>query len=511
MGHANDIAQRWQDELLEKFPQCAAFLCPITKVLMLDPVTADDGCTYERKAIESWLETNDLSPMKRGGEKQNERVSIGKQLTANAKMKEDIDSVRAGDRSGLDSQSASDVPPPMDARLEAADVTSDLTKMFKILDPLQAELKSLANLTPPKIVVIGDESSGKSTVLEQLIRMPLFPRKQEFCTRLPIHVRLRRPEPASNDSPSVKMSVITAAAYAENGYDAKPLWPPVTIAIAKGYSFVQDRMDALSKSGLGGETGIVTDRIIVLDVLHPMVPVLDLVDLPGIVSVDVTAPGKVEAVETVISAQIDADKAHGMTSFYLIIVPSSKPNTNCALKYIKERGLLDCAIGVLTKADELRRPEDLRAWIKGGVVVDEEDDSVRTAAALGQVEIAKGWTATMLKMPKRMDVMADGKKVNYYLNAQLERLEKQKADEKLFFGGADANNVMRELYNEGLAGTGALAAKLNYEYYEYCRTEWLERTVTRLLQYELQLQSDRALLGVTDSVTKDELAANEVP
>ena len=166
---------------------------------------------------------------------------------------------------------------------------------------------------------------------------------------------------------------------------------------------------------------------------------------------------------------------------------------------------------MLTKADEVDRPDKLRAWIKGGDVEDEDDGSVRTAAALGQVEIAKGWTATMLKMPKRMDVMADGKKVNYYLNAQLERLEKQKADEKLFFGGADANNVMRELYNEGLAGTGALAAKLNYEYYEYCRTEWLERTVTRLLQYELQLQSDRALLGVTDSVTKDELAAKEVP
>ena len=85
MGHANDIAQRWQDELLETHPQCAAFLCPIRKVLMLDPVTADDGCTYERKAIESWLEADDLSPMKRGGE--GERISIGTQLTPNAKMK----------------------------------------------------------------------------------------------------------------------------------------------------------------------------------------------------------------------------------------------------------------------------------------------------------------------------------------------------------------------------------------------------------------------------------------
>ena len=59
---------------------------------------------------------------------------------------------------------------------------------------------------------------------------------------------------------------------------------------------------------LAGETGgVVADRIIVLDVLHPEVPVLDLIDLPGIVAVDVpgvTPAGKVDAVERVISAQV---------------------------------------------------------------------------------------------------------------------------------------------------------------------------------------------------------------
>ena len=69
---------------------------------------------------------------------------------------------------------------------------------------------------------------------------------------------------------------------------------------------------------------------------------------------------------------------------------------------------------------------------------------------------------------------------------------------------------MRKLYDRGLAGTGALAAKLTREYFEYSRGDWLKQTLTRLLEYELQLRSDRALLGATDSVTKDELAAKEV-
>ena len=39
------------------------FLCPITTELMRDPVSTVDGLTYERSAIETWLATNDTSPL----------------------------------------------------------------------------------------------------------------------------------------------------------------------------------------------------------------------------------------------------------------------------------------------------------------------------------------------------------------------------------------------------------------------------------------------------------------
>jgi len=43
-----------------EFPQ--AFLCPITLVLMDDPVVASDGHSYQRDAIETWLEFKGISP-----------------------------------------------------------------------------------------------------------------------------------------------------------------------------------------------------------------------------------------------------------------------------------------------------------------------------------------------------------------------------------------------------------------------------------------------------------------
>ncbi|XP_059666914.1 U-box domain-containing protein 35-like [Cornus florida] len=60
----NEVADRARD-----MASCAQpappnhFICPILKDVMDDPCVAADGYTYDRKAIEKWLEDNDKSPM----------------------------------------------------------------------------------------------------------------------------------------------------------------------------------------------------------------------------------------------------------------------------------------------------------------------------------------------------------------------------------------------------------------------------------------------------------------
>jgi hypothetical protein len=41
------------------------FRCPITKLVMIDPVIDKEGHVYERSAIESWIQTNHTSPFTR--------------------------------------------------------------------------------------------------------------------------------------------------------------------------------------------------------------------------------------------------------------------------------------------------------------------------------------------------------------------------------------------------------------------------------------------------------------
>ena len=282
----------------------------------------------------------------------------------------------------------------------------------------------------------------------------------------------------------------------------------ITIPIASGYVYVQQTMDELADEAArrsGSASGIVLDKMIVLEVFHPDVPVLDLVDLPGLVTVDVPEyPGKRQGVFDLVSSQIAEDREGGNTSIYLVTVPATgSPTLNNALKFMHDMGVADRTVGVFTKADQSPSLERLRAFVTGEDFTETETDGslvIKSAAAVGAAPLEKGWVTTMLKMPQPL---------MYYTSAQhsIERMKKMDNEEKLFFGGEDtpfASRILRDLFDRGYAGVGALGRKLMREYYEYARGPWLEKTMMRLMRYELSLMAQRSLLGVKD----EELAAD---
>ena len=61
----------------------SAFLCPITHSTMVDPVQTCDGMTYERVAIERWLQTHNTSPL-------TGVVLANKRLTTNFALRDAI-------------------------------------------------------------------------------------------------------------------------------------------------------------------------------------------------------------------------------------------------------------------------------------------------------------------------------------------------------------------------------------------------------------------------------------
>ena len=52
-------------------------------------------------------------------------------------------------------------------------------------------VQTLFSFVVPRIICIGEESSGKSSTLERIAEMSFFPTDRQLCTRMPIELRLR--------------------------------------------------------------------------------------------------------------------------------------------------------------------------------------------------------------------------------------------------------------------------------------------------------------------------------
>ena len=335
-------------------------VCPITNAIFEDPMVASDGRTYSKAALLDWLASRKerklpvTSPFGPGD-------TITENFSPNERMAAAINKYRK-QRTAVIDAGAPDPPRPAAQRAAASpEVKSiaELGRMFALLDDLRELLAAtLDGWQPPQLVVVGEESSGKSSVLERLMMTPLLPRADNICTRLPIHVRLRRSgraEPPKLEVFNVKTNTT------ERG--------PYTIAAQSGAADVSEEMGRIIREEQGALKGVSASRIIILHISSPEVPFLDLIDMPGLV----TAPSGDEpsdmARQTEELVKEHIQSKHGINSLYLAIVKAtSAPNTSNAMKLLNEAKLYGKTFGVFTFCDYLnpRSSKDLKHWVRNG-------------------------------------------------------------------------------------------------------------------------------------------------
>ncbi|PWY62088.1 dynamin family protein [Aspergillus eucalypticola CBS 122712] len=149
------------------------------------------------------------------------------------------------------------------------------TKLLDGIDELRAiGVGSLVEL--PQLVVCGNQSSGKSSVLEAISRVR-FPAKSNICTRFATEVILRR-----SPTPTIKISIEPGpsrkdarerAILQEFAQELSPADNdlPTVIEKAKGHMGVNET----ANSGF-------SDDVLKVEILGPDQPELTLVDLPGL-------------------------------------------------------------------------------------------------------------------------------------------------------------------------------------------------------------------------------------
>lgn len=135
-------------------------------------------------------------------------------------------------------------------------------KMIEIRSLLQTIGQS-ESLTLPSIVVVGSQSSGKSSVLEAIVGHEFLPKGSNMVTRRPIELTL----------------VNTPKAHAEYGE-----FPALGLGKITDFSQIQKTLTDLNLAV--PEKDCVSDDPIQLRIHSPNVPDLSLIDLPGYIQVE---------------------------------------------------------------------------------------------------------------------------------------------------------------------------------------------------------------------------------
>ncbi|XP_073687898.1 interferon-induced GTP-binding protein Mx3-like [Garra rufa] len=148
------------------------------------------------------------------------------------------------------------------------------------------------DLALPTIAVIGDQSSGKSSVLEALSGVAL-PRGSGIVTRCPLELRLKKvpgvkwkavltynkKDTSVNSSGPIKASKLGSGKAAQLSHNEEKFEFTDPSLVEK---HVAEAQDELAGRGVG-----ISDELITLEVMSPDVCDLTLIDLPGIARVPV--------------------------------------------------------------------------------------------------------------------------------------------------------------------------------------------------------------------------------
>ncbi|RMZ81101.1 hypothetical protein DV738_g2530, partial [Chaetothyriales sp. CBS 135597] len=198
----------------------------------------------------------------------------------------------------------------------------------------------------PQIVVCGDKSSGKSSVLSALSGIFLPPSATRFATEIALRY-------SSASEAVTGHAFITPAA--DRASSAKDDDAPASESFRRKITSLDDvptlLEDARKAMGLGEKSGISRD-VLRLELIGNQLPNLTLVDLPGLVDASTNA-------EDAASIQAIVEDYFGQErSIILVVVSAEKP--------IEDQDILASScrfdpkgtrtIGVITKPDALTKP-----------------------------------------------------------------------------------------------------------------------------------------------------------
>ncbi|OBT59999.1 hypothetical protein VE03_10544, partial [Pseudogymnoascus sp. 23342-1-I1] len=206
-------------------------------------------------------------------------------------------------------------------------------------------------LSLPQLVVCGDQSAGKSSVLEALTEIP-FPRNDNLCTRYATEIDLRRGEVNTltikvipdDTRPATEKEAIRA--FHETITDFSQLPRVMDLATTA--------MGISNTDALDSQARAFARDVLSIQIEGPLRPQLTLVDIPGLIQ---TSTKGVSDADVDLVAEITDNYIQSPRTICLAVVAATNDAANQPIlrkvRLVDPKG--DRILGIITKPDRLPR------------------------------------------------------------------------------------------------------------------------------------------------------------
>ncbi|EAR82319.1 dynamin central region family protein (macronuclear) [Tetrahymena thermophila SB210] len=206
----------------------------------------------------------------------------------------------------------------------------NIKEVIKVINNLRDFGVESDKIELPKIVVIGVQSSGKSSLLEQIVQIDFLPRGTGVVTRCPLEIRL-----------------IEVSNYGKNFKPFAYFFEERNITY-DDFEEVKQRIEIITKE-LAGEGKKIVDETITLTIFQTNCPTLTLIDLPGMTLNSIEDQEDVE----IVTQEMTLKYIQEETTIILCVIPiNSDLENSLALKLSRNVDKVGSrTIGVLTMID----------------------------------------------------------------------------------------------------------------------------------------------------------------
>lgn len=230
-------------------------------------------------------------------------------------------------------------------------------KLINIANKLSS-LFTNKSIKIPQLVVVGTQSSGKSSLINGILNMNILPTGKNMVTRTPIKLEL------------LYHSAVTTCIQFGNYEDS--IFKKHKEFVLKGLTedtetTIRENIESFTKTYAGSEKGI-SYKEIVIKITSSNVPNLTLIDLPGLVMVACTDQGQPEDIKDQIKDLIKHYIIQENTIIMGIMPARCDIEVDSALELIKQYDKNGSrTIGIMTKIDLMNENTDIGNYLKNEI------------------------------------------------------------------------------------------------------------------------------------------------